>query len=156
VAAVINLLLNLVVVAVFAVVNHVEPTGTAIWLPLILLEVYIFALGLSLFLSAHYVKYRDISYIWEVILQAGFYLTPIIYPLALITNIMLQKLIMLNPMSQTIQSARYSVVSHQTTTAWQVFDGGWYRFIPFIIVGVVFMCGLLYFKSEARYFAENV
>jgi ABC-2 type transport system permease protein len=156
VAAVISLLLNLIVVAVFAVVNHVEPTGTIIWLPLILLEVYVFALGASLFLSALYVKYRDISYIWEVILQAGFYLTPIIYPLALITNITLQKLIMLNPMAQTIQSARYSVISHQTTTAWQVFDGGWYRFLPFIIVAVVFVGGFLYFKSEAKYFAENV
>lgn len=156
VAAVINLLLNLIVVAVFAVVNHVELMSTIVWLPLILVEVYVFALGVSLFLSALYVKYRDVSYIWEVILQAGFYLTPIIYPLALITNETLQKLIMLNPMGQAIQSARYSVVSHQTATAWQVFDGGWYRFIPFIIVGAVFVFGLLYFKSEARYFAENV
>src|SRR3990167_9632556 len=61
VSAVISLLLNLVVVAVFAVVNHVEPTGTIIWLPLILLEVYVLALGLSLFLSALYVKYREIG-----------------------------------------------------------------------------------------------
>lgn len=156
VSAVINLLLNLVVVAVFAVVNKVEPTGTIIWLPFILVEVYIFALGISLFLSAFYVKYRDISYIWDVVLQAGFYMTPIIYPLALITDITLQKLIMLNPMAQAIQSARYSTISHETLTAWQVFDGGWYRFIPFILVGVAFMGGLLYFKSQAKYFAEEV
>jgi ABC-2 type transport system permease protein len=103
-----------------------------------------------------YVKYRDMSYIWEIILQAGFYLTPIIYPLALITNLTLQKLIMLNPMAQSIQGARYAVVSHQTITSWQVFQGGWYRFIPYIIVAVVFVTGLLYFKSEAKYFAENV
>jgi len=156
VSAVISLLLNLVVVAVFAVVNHVEPTGTIIWLPLILLEVYVLALGLSLFLSALYVKYRDVSYIWEVILQAGFYLTPIIYPLALITNLTFQKLIMLNPMAQSIQGARYSVVSHETLTVYQVFGGGWYRFIPFMIVVVAFVGGLLYFKSQAKYFAENV
>ena len=156
VSAVISLLLNLVVVAVFAVVNHVEPTGTIIWLPLILLEVYVLALGLSLFLSALYVKYRDVSYIWEVILQAGFYLTPIIYPLALITNLTFQKLIMLNPMAQSIQGARYSVVSHETLTVYQGFGGGWYRFIPFMIVVVAFVGGLLYFKSQAKYFAENV
>ena len=153
VSAVISLLLNLVVVAVFAVVNHVEPTGTIIWLPLILLEVYVLALGLSLFLSALYVKYRDVSYIWEVILQAGFYLTPIIYPLALITNLTFQKLIMLNPMAQSIQGARYSVVSHETLTVYQVFGGGWYRFIPFMIVVVAFVGGLLYFKSQAKYFS---
>ncbi|HLG90936.1 MAG TPA: ABC transporter permease, partial [Candidatus Saccharimonadales bacterium] len=90
VSAVINLLLNLIVVGVFAVVNHVEFSTSLLWVPLILLEVYIFALGLSLFLSALYVKYRDISFIWEVIIQAGFYLTPILYPLALITNLTLK------------------------------------------------------------------
>ena len=156
VAAVINLLLNLIVVAVFAILNHVELMSSIVWLPLILIEVYIFALGLSLFLSALYVKYRDVSYIWEVMLQAGFYITPIIYPLVLITNVTLQKLIMLNPMAQTIQGARYSAITHETTTAWQVFDGGWYRFIPFIIVAAAFAIGLLYFKSQAKYFAENV
>lgn len=156
VSAAINLLLNLVVVVVFAAVNHVTPADSAVWLPLILVEVYFFALGVSLFLSALYVKYRDIIYIWEVILQAGFYITPIIYPLGRITNETLQKVIMINPMAQTVQSARYSVVTHQTATAWKVFDGGWYRFIPFIIVVVIFVSGLLYFKSEAKYFAENV
>jgi len=156
ISSLINLFLNLIVVGIFMVINHVELTGTVIWLPLILLEVYVLALGLSLFLSALYVKYRDISYIWEVILQAGFYLTPIIYPLALITNITFQKLIMLNPMAQSIQGARYSVISHQTITAYQVFGGGWYRFIPFILVGLAFLGGLLYFKSQAKYFAENI
>ena len=84
------------------------------------LEVYLFALGLSLFLSAAFVKFRDISYIWEVILQAGFYMTPILYPLSLITNVTLQKLILLNPMAQAIQDARYAAVTHQTTTAYSI------------------------------------
>jgi ABC-2 type transport system permease protein len=81
ISAVINLLLNMVVVIVLMVLNHVDLLPTTLWLPLILLEVYLFALGLSLFLSAAFVKFRDLNYIWEVILQAGFYLTPIIYPL---------------------------------------------------------------------------
>ena len=79
-SALINLVLNLIVVGVFMIINHVSLGGSAIWFPLILLEIYVFALGLSLFLSATYVKFRDISYIWEVLLQAGFYLTPIIMP----------------------------------------------------------------------------
>ena len=137
-------------------ISDVGLLSTIVWLPLILLEVYIFALGLSLFLSAAYVKYRDINYIWEVILQAGFYLTPILYPLTLITNLTLQKLIMLNPMAQTIQSARYATITHETVTGYQLFGGGWYMFIPFIVVIVVFFGGLFYFKSQAKYFAENI
>src|ERR1700684_2181480 len=72
ISALINLLLNLLVIIVFMFVNHVDLLRTTLWLPLILLEVYVFALGLSLFLSAAFVKYRDVNYIWEVIMQAGF------------------------------------------------------------------------------------
>lgn len=156
ISATINLLLNLVVIIIFMILNKVDLLATTIWLPLILLEVYIFALGLSLFLSAAFVKYRDINYIWEVILQAGFYVTPILYPLSLITNIDLQKLILLNPMAQAIQDARYTTITHETTTIWQVFDGGWYAFIPFIIVGLTLFIGLTYFRKESKYFAENI
>jgi ABC-2 type transport system permease protein len=156
ISALINLFLNLLVVVVFLFINHVDLLSTILWLPLILLEVYVFALGLSLFLSAAFVKYRDVGYIWEVVLQAGFYLTPILYPLSRITNITLQKLIMINPMAQTIQAARYSAVTHQTVTAHQVFQGGWYQFIPYAIVAATITLGTLYFKSQAKYFAENI
>lgn len=155
-SALINLFLNLVVVVVFMVLNGVDLLITTLWLPLILLEVYLFALGLSFFLSAAYVKYRDVNYIWEVITQAGFYITPIIYPLALITNISLQKLIMLNPMAQSIQDARYATITHETLTIGKVFEGGWYMFIPYFIVVASLIVGVLYFKTQAKYFAENI
>jgi ABC-2 type transport system permease protein len=156
ISALISLGLNLVVVVFFLFLNHVDLLQTTVLLPLILLEVYILAAGLSLFLSAIYVKYRDVSYIWEVILQAGFYMTPIIYPITLITNLTLQKLIMLNPMSQSIQSARWAMVGHQTVTTGKVFNGGWYLLIPYIIVLIVFVGGVLYFRKESKYFAENI
>jgi len=157
ISSLINLFLNLIVVVFFLLINHVDLLKTTLLLPLILLEVYILALGLSLFLSAAFVKYRDIQYIWEVILQAGFYLTPILYPLARITNLTFQKLLMLNPMAQTIQDARYSVVAHTPkTTIYQIFEGGWYKFIPFMVVAVIFITGLTYFRRESKYFAENI
>lgn len=156
ISALINLFLNLLVVAVFLVINHVDLMATAVWLPLILVEVYILALGASLFLAAAFVKYRDVSYIWEVILQAGFYLTPVLYPLALITNVTFQKLIMLNPLAQATQDARYALVTHQTSTIGTVFDGGSYQYIPYLIVVLVFIGGFAYFKKESKYFAENV
>ena len=155
-SALINLALNLVVVVAFLFINHADLLKTALWMPLILLEVYIFALGLSLFLSASFVKYRDMQYIWEVIMQAGFYLTPIIYPITLITNLTFRKLIMVNPMSQTIQDARYAVVTHKSQTIYDVFKGGWHEFIPFGIVIAIFLMGLYYFRKESRFFAENV
>ena len=155
-SALINLVLNLIVVAIFMVINHVSLTGGAIWFPLILVEVYLLALGLSLFLSATYVKFRDISYIWEVLLQAGFYLTPIIYALSRITNITLQKLILLNPMAQAIQDARYVLITHQTMTVYKRFNGEWYDLVPFILVVLIIFIGVYHFRKQSRFFAENI
>jgi len=155
-SALINLGLNLIVVAVFMVINDVDLRATFLLLPVILLEIYLFALGISLFLAALYVKFRDVGYIWEVILQGGFYLTPILYPLSQISNVTLQKLIFMNPMAQAIQDARYALITDQTTTIHQVFQGGWYSLIPFSIVIIVVVFGTLYFKSQANSFAENI
>jgi ABC-2 type transport system permease protein len=155
-SALINLGLNLVVVSIFMVINHVDVLDTLPLILPVLLEVYLFALGLSLLLSALFVKFRDISYIWEVVLQAGFYLTPILYPLSKITNLTLQKLIMLNPMAQSIQDARYAAITHTSPTIYSVFQGGYYKLIPLVIVVFVLVGGLVYFKKESKYFAENI
>lgn len=158
ISALINLGLNLIVIAVLMLLNKAMPMSTAYLLPLLFLEIYALALGISLFLSAAFVKYRDIGYIWEVALQAGFYLTPILYPLTKITNVTFQKLILLNPMAQSIQDARFALVSHDATvvTAFRAFDGGWYMLIPFIIVTLILIGGLVYFRKQSPNFAENL
>lgn len=156
ISALINLLLNLVVIAVFMAINHVDIMRSILWLPLILLEVYLLALGLSFFLAAAFVKFRDINYIWEVILQAGFYLTPILYPLSKIPNLTFQKLLLINPMGQAIQDARYTTIGHTTVTTHSIFQGGWYQYIPFAIVAVILVIGVSYFRKESKYFAENI
>ncbi len=158
ISALINLGLNLLVLAVFMAIDHVNIMNSIIYFPLILIEVYALALGMSLFLSAAFVKFRDLSYIWDVILQAGFYLTPILYPLSKITNLTLQKILLLNPMSQALQDARHAVVSHENVvvTTGMLFHDSWLVVVPFIIVGAVLVGGILYFKSQASSFAENI
>jgi len=156
ISAIINLCFSLVVVAVFMVWNHVDPMATLLLLPINIITIYIFALGVSLFLAAAYVKYRDVSYIWEVILQAGFYATPIIYPLSIVQVEFIQKLLLLNPMTQAIQAARYNAVTHTTLTAEHLLGGSLYYAIPFAIVIVVFFGGLFYFRKQSKNFAENI
>jgi ABC-2 type transport system permease protein len=91
-------------------------------------------------------------------MQAGFYLTPILYPLTQIHNVLYQKLIFMNPMAQAIQDARYSVISHDKAiiTTWRVFDGGWYAFIPFAFIAVVAVLGVAYFRRQQDSFAEDL
>ena len=156
--ALINLALNLAVVVVFAMLDNMQLHQSIIFLPFILAEVYLFALGISLFLSAAFVRFRDVGYVWEVVLQAGFYLVPILYPLSMIKNVLAQKIMLINPMAQAIQDARYAVVSHDSKvlTTYRVFDGGWYMFIPLAIVAAVLIFGIIYFRKKSPTFAEDL
>lgn len=156
IAALINLSLNLIIVAVFMLVSGVDLMKTGLLFPLLILEIYLLALGVSLILSAAFVKYRDVSYIWEVFLQAGFYVTPILYPLTIIVNETYQKILMLNPMAQAIQDARYVLVTKDTITISQLFQNAWSHVIPLGIIGLILLTGVWYFKKEAPYFAENL
>ncbi|HUS25890.1 MAG TPA: ABC transporter permease [Nevskiaceae bacterium] len=156
ISALINLFLNLIVVGAFLVANQVDLHMTGLWLPLILLQVYVLSLGVSLFLAAAFVKFRDVSYIWEVILQGAFYLTPILYPLTIITNHTMQQLLLLNPMAQAIQDARYAVVTHQTTRITNVFDNPLMVLIPYALTILALVGGLWYFRKHAKTFAEEI
>ena len=157
ISALISLGLNLGVVVIAMLLNHVTIMGSILLFPFILLEVYLFALGFSLLLSAAFVKFRDMGYIWEVVLQLGFYGTPILYAMSIIPH-RFQKLQLLNPMAQAIQDARYLVITHdpKVITAARAFNGSPYEILPIVIVVAVFIAGLLYFRSQAKYFAENI
>lgn len=155
-SAVISLGLNLIVVFVFMLFVKADFLSTSLLLPLILLEIYLLALGVSLILSALYVKYRDIRYIWEVLIQLGFYLTPILYPITLITNDTAAKLLLINPVAQSIQDTRYLVVSHNTLTTAKIFDQGPYMFIPYVLTLLILLGGLWFFRKKSSTFAENV
>ena len=78
-AALINLALNLLVVTGFILFNGIHPSLSWLWLPIILAELFAFSLAIAFFLSAFYVRFRDATYIWEVVIQAAFYGTPILY-----------------------------------------------------------------------------
>jgi ABC-2 type transport system permease protein len=158
ISALINLFLNLVVVIIFMLFNKVDLLQTTLWLPLIFLEIFIIGLGLSLLLSAAFVKYRDLTYIWEVILQAGFYVTPILYSMTLIKNVDYQKILLLNPLAQAIQDARYAVVTHDSSvvTIDRAFQNDYVRLIPIVMCALFLIIGVLYFKKEAKNFAENL
>jgi ABC-2 type transport system permease protein len=156
VTAVINLGLNLMVVLVFLLLNNVDITKSILLLPFILIQLYIFSLGVSLILATAFVKYRDITHIWEVALQGLFYLTPILYPLSIITRPLYQKLLLINPVASAIQNARYVVVTKDSITIGHLFSGQAAQFLPIIISVIMLIVGVLYFKKEAKSFAEDL
>ncbi len=153
-SALINLGLSLIVVLIFALLNGVTPTISWLLMIPIIIELFTLALGVSFLLSALFVKFRDITYIWEVFLQAGFYATPIIYPLVGVP-VNLHKWFFLSPMAQIIQDARYVLVTDTSITIWSTVHS-FVVFTPFVIIIVIALIGGLYFKRHSKYFAEDI
>ncbi|MGT2910713.1 ABC transporter permease [Streptococcus cameli] len=155
--AMINLTINLFVVLIFAMINGVQVSWThVIFVPLLFIELFIFAFGIALILSTLFVKFRDLGQIWEVIMQAGMYATPIIYPITLITDrsMFAAKLIMLNPVTQIIQDARYILIDRGNVPIWQISYHWWYIVIPYLLPFVVLAIGLFVFNRSSKRFAE--
>lgn len=157
-SALINLLLNLIVVLVFVIINGVDLTWYAVLVPINILELYVFSLAIAFLLSALFVKYRDISHIWEVFLQGAFYATPILYPISMVEaqSVLAAKLLLLNPVAQVIQDARFNLISQQTITVWNYIDKLWVQLIPIAIVVITVIFASWYFKKTQAYFAENI
>lgn len=162
VSALINLVISLFVVLIFMIVNGVEFRPTILLFPLVVVELYIFALGIAFLLSTMFVRFRDIGHIWDVIMQAWFYATPIIYPLTQLINVgwlsVAKLVLMLNPIAQIIQDARYLVVTTQTETIWGlVGQQCWLlKLIPLLIVVIVLLVGVTVFRRRSPYFAEEL
>ncbi|MDD4321577.1 MAG: ABC transporter permease [Acidaminococcaceae bacterium] len=157
VLSLINLLINLFVVFVFILINQVNISIEALLIIPIVIELYVFALGIAFFLSALNVKFRDVGYLWEIFLQAAFYATPIIYPLGMVVSqsVVAAKILMTNPVAQVVQDARYVLVTHDSITVWSLF-GNWKALIPTLIIVVVIVLASYYFKKNSKYFAENI
>lgn len=157
VSALINLTINLAVVLVFCIVNGVQFRPEALLIIALIIQLYIFALAVAFLLATVNVKYRDIGYLWEVFLQAAFYATPIIYPLQKVVNEVpaAAKIIMMNPVAQTIQDVRAVLITPQTIQLYEIVTG-WKVVIPFVIIICIVILASFYFKRNQKYFAEQI
>lgn len=158
VSALINLVLNSVVIVIFMAVNHVGFTWNLVYVPLFILEIFVFALSLGFILSALFVRLRDINYIWEVIMQGLFYATPIIYPLAMVSKDWpeVAKVLLLSPVAQAIQDIRHLAITPETQTLAGI-TNNWYTVaVPIIIVAATALLAIVLFKKRSPLFAEEV
>ncbi len=155
--AVINMLINLGVIMIFALINGVAPSWHWLLVFPALFELYLLSLGIAFLLGSINVKYRDITSIWDVLVQALFYAVPIIYPIAMIAenSSIAAKIILINPIAQTIQDIRFNLITDQTVTIWN-YIGTPYAFIPILIVLALLIIGALVFRRRSKFFAEEV
>ncbi|HEV2784840.1 MAG TPA: ABC transporter permease, partial [Solirubrobacteraceae bacterium] len=154
--AAMNLALNLVVLAIFVVASGVEPRWTWLLLPIPFALMLVFATGVAMLLSALYVRYRDIRPIWEVVLQALFYATPILYPIEAVIarSETLATIMLLNPLAALIQESRHLLTGAMPLS--EALDSSALILVPLGILVAVTWLGVRVFDRMAPRAAEEL
>lgn len=154
-SALVNFSLNMIIVLIFMIFGDVPIRPNILLAPLLIAELVMLALGISFLLSSLYVKFRDISHIWDVILQVLFYAVPIIYDLRIVPARLI-KFVSANPLTQIFQDSRSLIITPDTLTTKQVFGSQLGRAIPVLIVLGIICLGGWYFKRSSKNFAEEL
>lgn len=154
-SAFINLFLNMIIVVAIMIINGVSLSMTMLLFPILVVELFILSVAVGFLLSAIFVKFRDMNYIWEVFMQVGFYATPILYGLDRV-SLSVAKFMLLNPVAQIIQDARRTLIGPSVPTIGSVYGSASARIIPVFIIISITLVSVTYFRSRSKYFAEQV
>ena len=133
-SSLVNLVFSLGAMIIVFVITKVQFSWAMLFFPVILMEVYIFSLGLGLFLAEAAVFFRDIQYIYNVLTTAWMYLTPIFYPMEQLPESVQKAIKIFNPMYQYITQFR-TISLHQTLPAAGDVVYGFAIAFVFLIVG---------------------
>lgn len=122
------------------------PPLTALLFPLLLIDLFFLTLGLSLILSVLNVKFRDINFIWQVIIQAGFFLSPIIYRMDIFPE-NIREILQLNPLVPILDTAHnlvlYNILPTPLTTTYILLS-----------TAIIFFVGYIVFRAYSKNIVE--
>lgn len=117
-------------------------------LPAFILLAMITALGLSLFTSAMNAKYRDVGHAIPFVMQIWMYLTPIVYPVSLVPE-QWRWLYGLNPMAGVIEGFRWALLGRTAPDLVVMAES-------IIVLSILLIMGLVYFRQMERQFADII
>jgi ABC-2 type transport system permease protein len=155
ITAALNLGMTLVAVFIFVIGNGIYPTVAWLELPVIILLLTIFALGVGMLLSSLYVRFRDVQPIWEVIAQMLFYASPVLY-VATSVPASYQRAYLCNPIAAALTQVRHAVTDPGARSVTHALGADWRVSIPLAITFVTFAVGYLVFRRESPRIAENL
>ena len=156
--ALFTLALNLVPVFVFLLVDGGSVRWQWIELPALIVLLIALAIGLSMLLSALFVRYRDVEPIWDVTSSILFYGSPIFY---MITTVAEESpraahLLMLNPFAAIMQQARHAIFGAGHPSAGVAIGGDVRLLLPFLLSATIIALGWRVFSRSAPRIAEEL
>ena len=142
----IDFTISMIILCGFMVWFRIMPTVWVVFLPVLILLMMLSATGVSLWLSAMAVQYRDIRYGMAFGIQLIMYAAPVVYPASYIPE-QYRLLYAVNPMVGVIEGFRSSLLG-TNPMPWD-----------FIVVGAISgvlltISGAMFFKKTERIFAD--
>lgn len=137
-----------IVFGIFMIVFNFVPPATIIFLPLVLLLEFVLVLGISLPLSVLNVRYRDVQFIWRVVLQVGFFLTPVFYKLDSLPQ-KVHDVLQYSPVVQIFDMGRDLAI-------YGTFPNPESIKISLVTTAFVFICGYVIFKKVEKRVIEDL
>lgn len=120
-----------------------------LFIPLFILSICLTSIatfGIGTLLAAYNIKYRDFRYIIPFMIQALLFITPVIYPVSIISQVWLKYVLAINPMYAAIELFRHPIILKPLD-------------INLLLISVsssiaFFFIGLFYFRKTEAYFAD--
>lgn len=144
---------NLIAVTVFIAIGQISPHLDWLLLIPLVLELYVFALGVGLIVATLYVKLRDIAPVWELLSQLLLFASPIMYPISILPG-WAERVTTLNPFVQVVQDARDVILNSPSSVA-GVLGSNERRLIPIGIAIATLLAGLYVYRRDAPQIAER-
>jgi ABC-type polysaccharide/polyol phosphate export permease len=146
--AMVNILLALIPLLVVNLITGVPITPAFLFVPVPLLLLACFSLGLGLLISTSAVYFPDVAEMYQIVLSAWFYLTPIIYPIQALPE-PLQYWLRFNPMYQLLELFRLAVYYGRFPT--------WDQLWPsLLIASVTLVLGWVIFSRKSNEFGYRI
>jgi lipopolysaccharide transport system permease protein len=129
-------------------VYGIVPTANIIWLPLLFVLAFVTAVGVSLWLSATNVQFRDVRYLVPFLMQLWLFATPVAYPSSLVPEPW-RILYAMNPMVGVVEGFRWALLNTSPAPGPMVL-------VSSIVALVLLVSGTLYFRRMEDTFADRV
>lgn len=138
---------EIIIFGLFLVAFQFTPSVTILILPLIILLEFVLLLGTNLALSVLNARFKDIQFIWAVVLQGGFFLTPIFYKLDILPE-PLQQVLYFSPLVHIVEMA-HDVVLYDKLPSLENVGMGIITSFAVLLIGY-----LIFRKMEPRVIEE--
>ena len=144
----INLLASFTALIFVMLAMRVDLHYTVLLVPIPLIFIIFFSLGIGLILSAIAVKFRDIVHLYSVFVTALMYLTPVIYPMSILPE-WLEKIVLINPITNILIMFRDVMMNNTVPNITSIV-------IAIVETAIALACGLYVFYKSQDTFILNI